>query len=701
MMTNLPSKISVLIFALLLGAAASSPAYGSANIVIQNGDPAGVGFNDSTPATPVGGNTGTTLGQQRLNAFQHAANLWGATLNSGPTITVRATWEDLTCDASSGVLGSAGSFGIWRNFPGAPVSNTWYSSALANSLSGSDLDPTNPEIRARFNIKIGTAGCLESRQWYLGLDTNHGTNINLVTVLLHEFSHGLGFQTFTDKSTGAMVQGFASVYDRFLYDNTTGKSWVQMNDSERAASGINTDNLVWTGPRVGADATLLTAGKDAQGRPLLYTPNPLASGSSISHWDRSHAPNQLMEPSISTTLTHNVTAPYDLTTSVFADLGWSTNSAPLPTPTPTPTPTPVSDIVQFEASNFAGQEGVGSVQITVQRSTTSTAATVTYATSDNAGLNGCNVINGMGSSRCDYTNSVGQLTFAVGEATKTVIIPLVDDGYAEGSETFMVTLTGATGTTLGSVSTANVLIQDNEAANGGNPIDSTDFFIRQHYIDFLGRDADPAGLQGWRNVLNNCGVSVAPPCDRIEVSAGFFRSPEFQQRGYYIYRFYSAAGKIPVYPEFVTDLAKVSGFLSDAQLEANKAAFVEEFMARADFQTRYASTFSNPTAYVDALLQTIGLPNHPARQSWVDQLNASNTTNTRGQVLRALVESTDVYNRYYDEAFVIMQYFGYLRRTADGSYLSWIQTMKQTGGDYRTMINGFMNSGEYRQRFGP
>ena len=206
MMTHLRAKLPILILTLLVGAISASPVLGSATIVIQNGDPAGVGFNDPTPVAPVGGNTGTTLGQQRLRAFQHAANIWGATINSIPTITVRATWEELTCSSSSGVLGSAGSFGIWRNFPGAPVANTWYSSALANALAGSDLDPANVEIRARFNSKIGKAGCLESRQWYLGLDTNHGTNINLVTVLLHEFSHGLGFQSFTDNSSGAMVQ---------------------------------------------------------------------------------------------------------------------------------------------------------------------------------------------------------------------------------------------------------------------------------------------------------------------------------------------------------------------------------------------------------------------------------------------------------------------------------------------------------------
>src|SRR6266404_2504457 len=76
----------------------SSSAFGAATIVIQNGDPAGVGFNDTTPVAPVGGNPGTTRGQQRLNAFQAAANIWGATLTSAPTITIHSIWSSsMTC----------------------------------------------------------------------------------------------------------------------------------------------------------------------------------------------------------------------------------------------------------------------------------------------------------------------------------------------------------------------------------------------------------------------------------------------------------------------------------------------------------------------------------------------------------------------------------------------------------------------------
>ncbi|HKR02138.1 MAG TPA: DUF4214 domain-containing protein [Pyrinomonadaceae bacterium] len=343
-------------------------------------------------------------------------------------------------------------------------------------------------------------------------------------------------------------------------------------------------------------------------------------------------------------------------------------------------------------------EGAGRASITVTR-TGSTAAeeTFTYATSDAAGLTPCNTVSGVASSRCDYATSIGTLRFAIGETSKTISIPLVDDAFAEGVESFTLTLNIPIGFGIEIPISAPVIIADNDAVNGSNPLNQNAFFVRQHYIDFLGREPDPVGLQGWLNILNNCGTTVAQPCDRIEVSSGFFRSEEFQSRGYFIYRFYSAVGKIPTYNLFMPDFAKVSGFLSAQQLEANKVAFVNEFMTRGDYLTKYGS-ITNSTSYVDALLSTLGLPAHPGRQGWI---NALNSGTPRATVFRQVVESVEVYNKYYNEAFVIMQYFGYLRRDADISYLQWIQTMNQTNGDYRTMINGFLNSAEYRQRFGP
>jgi uncharacterized repeat protein (TIGR01451 family) len=358
--------------------------------------------------------------------------------------------------------------------------------------------------------------------------------------------------------------------------------------------------------------------------------------------------------------------------------------------------------IQLGQTSIILSEWEGRIPLNVMRNDASTAATVDYATSDTAGLTPCNTVSGVASSRCDYATSVGTIRFAVGETSKTIFIPLVDDAYSEGTESFKVSLSNPSGAILGANTTATISIIDNETANGTNPVNESSFFVREHYIDFLGREPDPAGLAGWQSILNGCPASGKDAngnyCDRIEVSAGFFRSPEFQDRGYLIYRFYSAVGKIPLYEGFMPDFAKVSGFLSAQELEANKVAFVNEFMTRPDFQTKYGA-LTDPTAYVDALLQTVGLPTHPSRQTWITGL--TNGSLTRGQVLRALVESTEVYQKYYTEAFVIMQYFGYLRRSADISYLQWIQTMNSNGGDYRVMINGFLNSAEYRQRFGP
>jgi len=344
-MNKIISKLPALLLTFVVGVMASSTAFAQATIVIENFDAAGTGFNDPTPATAVGGNSGTTVGEQRLKAFQHAANIWGATLPGGPTITVRASWEDQPCEANSGTLGSAGAIGLVRNFPNAPATNTWFGQALANTLAGFDIDPANPEIRARFNKKLGQPGCLQNSHWYYGFDTNSSGGIKLVAVLLHEFAHGLGFQTFTSSSTGAQIaaqngEPYPSTIDRFLFDNTVGKNWTQMTNAERMASAVNTGNLVFTGAQVLSDAAFLDSGKDSQGRPRMYAPNPIRVGSSVSHWDTVASPNQLMEPNITVDIWQSVAMPEDLTFSLLKDIGWCGLNCPPPPPPPSPTPTP-------------------------------------------------------------------------------------------------------------------------------------------------------------------------------------------------------------------------------------------------------------------------------------------------------------------------------------------------------------------------
>jgi hypothetical protein len=238
------------------------------NITINVVDPIPVlGFGDPTPAVPVGGNTGLTVGEQRLNAYVRAAEIWQAELGIDTQVVLQAIFFPLSCNADSGVLGAAGANTIFRDFPGPSFPSTWYAAALANELSGFDLGGTDPdpafsappyndEIISLFNSNLGNPGCLENSGWYYGLDNNNpaGT-IDFLTVLMHEVGHGLGFQNFANGNTGANFLGFPDQWARFQRDNALfGKHWDQMIDIERQFSATNGPNLVWTGPAVTAEA---------------------------------------------------------------------------------------------------------------------------------------------------------------------------------------------------------------------------------------------------------------------------------------------------------------------------------------------------------------------------------------------------------------------------------------------------------------
>jgi hypothetical protein len=242
------TRLAFALAALLL----TIPLAAGAAITIVNMDAAGEGFNDPTPAAPVGGNPGTTVGQQRLNVFQQAAAIWDAILRSPVEIRVQASFDPLSCTATSAVLGSAGPNTVESDFAGATFPATWYVTAEANRITGTDLEPGFDDIVAQFNSNIGAVGCLTGRSWYYGYDGNEGTGIDLLPVLLHEFGHGLGFLSTTDATTGVYFAGQPSIFDRFLLDDVTHKHWHEMTAAERLASAINTEHLVWDGPLVTA-----------------------------------------------------------------------------------------------------------------------------------------------------------------------------------------------------------------------------------------------------------------------------------------------------------------------------------------------------------------------------------------------------------------------------------------------------------------
>ena len=223
----------------------------AADIFLINLDPPGTGLNDPTPATPVGGNPGTTIGDQRINVYLFAAQLWGGTIESTVPVFVGATFQPLFCSPNSAVLGAAGATWIFANFPGAVAPNTWYHSALADALSGAQLI-NDIDIISFFNSDIDDdPTCLGGGGWYYGLDNNQGPGqVDFLTVVMHEIAHGLGFSNFTNETTGTLFAELPDVYTLFTQDVSTGLTWDVMTDAERQASAVNGPNVVWNGPSV-------------------------------------------------------------------------------------------------------------------------------------------------------------------------------------------------------------------------------------------------------------------------------------------------------------------------------------------------------------------------------------------------------------------------------------------------------------------
>jgi hypothetical protein len=385
----------------------------------------------------------------------------------------------------------------------------------------------------------------------------------------------------------------------------------------------------------------------------------------------------------------------------------------------------VAPTIKFSSANFSVNEGAGHATITVTRTgDTSGSSSVDYKTIDDPAPVRCDVINHTAYARCDYATTLDTLTFAPGETSKTFAIPIIDDSYAEGDETFQIALSNPVGASLGSPTTATVTINDNDVANGPNPILLTNpagvsFFVRQHYLDFLARE--PEMGEPWSAILNGCAnqfntdpSSPSAGCDRLTVSGSFFGSPEFLSKGVYTIVFYRVAfTRLPDYLEFAPDLRSVTGATA-AETNAKRAAFANNFVLRTEFVNTYGA-MSNST-YVTTLMGHYSLssittpdPANPDGGTKVtlttnDLINGLNgSTLTRAQVLRAIVQSDQVsLNFEAVNAFVASQYYGYLRRTPDaGGFNSWVNYLSAHPSDFRTMVNGFMNSIEYRLRFGP
>jgi subtilisin family serine protease len=349
-------------------------------------------------------------------------------------------------------------------------------------------------------------------------------------------------------------------------------------------------------------------------------------------------------------------------------------------------------ILQFGAASFSARKTDGSITITVRHnvSLTTDPVTVDYYTAD-----------GTASERSDYIPASGTLQFNFGETTKSFKVLINNNGYVTGTRTVNLVLENPSGDAgLGATRTAVLQLEDTNTVEPSiNPSDDTQFFVRQQYYDFLGREPDPDGLVYWTNEIGRCGSDRACINERRrDVSAAFFSEDEFQQTGFFVYRMFKASfGRQPGYQRFSRDRNQVT---SGPDVEASKTAFANRWVQRTDFRQQYPDTMT-VEAYVDSLNYNSGNGLTQAqRNALVQGLNSG--SEIRATALAKVAENQTFQNREYNPAFVLMQYFGYLRRDIDqGGYDFWLDVLSnREPGNFQGMVCAFITSAEYQNRFG-
>lgn len=368
----------------------------------------------------------------------------------------------------------------------------------------------------------------------------------------------------------------------------------------------------------------------------------------------------------------------------------------------------------FQQSTTTVSESATNVSLLVTRNFSNSAVTVKYETAASTA-----------SDRSDFNTTLGTLRFAAGEISKFITVLLNNDTLVEGPEAFTVILKDpSAGVLTPGFSTITVNITDNDTQQGAlNPINDVGFFVRQHYTDFLNREPDAAGLAFWSNEITSCGSDAqCREVRRINVSAAFFLAIEFQETGYFVYRMNKAGfGNLPGAPvpvrftDFLRDSQQIAQGVQvgvgnwQAQLEANKQAFTLAFVRRSEFLTAFPNSMT-ATQFVDKLNTNAGGALSPGEQ---DTLIATLTTPAnvaqRAAVVRAVADDQDLRNNELNKAFVLAQYFGYLRRNPNDApdtnfdgWQFWLNKLNEFNGNFvqAEMVKAFLVSQEYQLRFG-
>ena len=411
----------------------AAPSLAQANIVIVNNDSAGEGFNDATSVSAVGGNPATALGQQRLNVFQRAADILNNTFDIAVTVRVGSSFDPLTCSSGSAVLGQAGPAAFDYNFS----TRTITPHALYNQQVGYDADTGTVEINAQFNSSIdNNDNCLFNTNWYYGYDAPSGNDNSLLSVVLHEILHGMGFLSTlqSDGNSGggwSTLEGFVEGFDPYTYklkDASTGQMLTDQAAGTRSNVMRSGTNLVWSGTEANAESGNYSSGINS-GEVQMYAPGSYKPGSSVSHFDTAMTPNELMEPQYTEFLDTE-----GLAEQLLVDIGWSYNAANAPNSPPS---------LSVIGNRSLSEDGSLNVALSA---TDADADSLTYSLGANSAA--------LGASISGTTLNINPTADFNGSGTLTVN---VTDGEDTDSETITVTVTPVNDTpVLASIGTQTV-----------------------------------------------------------------------------------------------------------------------------------------------------------------------------------------------------------------------------------------------------
>ncbi|HLL77384.1 MAG TPA: NF038122 family metalloprotease [Pyrinomonadaceae bacterium] len=587
---------------------------------------------------------------------------------------------------------------------GGDVSTVFITTALTRALGYTIDDATAPVPKIGFNTNFA-----------FDLNPDDGVNATQTdfdSVAVHEIGHALGFNSEVgakELSTDTNRPYMATVWD--FYRFRPGAGPAGFSSAQRVLTPG--DPHAYYGG--GAELSLSSGNPKGEG----------GDGQQASHWkdDRFGGPTiGIMDPTISRgrrqTISENDLKAIDL-------FGYSLAGVAPPPPPPAPandnfasaqalpgssgsaTGTNVGATSEAGEPNHSPDGRAGGKSIWYNW-TAPSGGSVTFNT---AGSNFDTVL-------AAYTGAgVGALTAIIknDDVESGVVITSSITFNVNAGTTYRIAVDGWGG------EVGSIALNWSHAGTAPNPnaIDGNAFFVRQHYLDFLSRE--PEVGEPWTGVLNNCAnvfntdpSSASALCDRVLVSSAFFRSPEFELKGRYAFRFYKVSfGRLPEYAEIVADMQQLTG-ATGPETVARRASFASAWVQRADFRAVFDAKSNEE--FVNTLMNRYGAglllinspnPSDPengqkiglSRTGMITALNTGQWT--RAQVLRAVVDSDEVGGVEFNPSFVAMQYYGYLRRAPESTgYQAWLNYLNANPSDFRTMVNGFMNSVEYRRRFG-